>query len=311
MKAIVQNRWGWLAARLMLGTVFIFASVLKIFDTGGFVTTVAGYGMLPDALAHLYGWVIPWVELAIGCALILGVFVRFAALISAPVTLSFGIASIYALIKAPGGTCGCFGNFINLNHQTSLTIDILMLALAAVLFIHKENDFFTLGHGFSKISPVRMNNRTFFSISQVMGLILLIAIVGGTVYGVRITTTPNVMTPIADYALPAPFNEQVGNYIDEGKPVLFIVYAEGCLPCEEAKPTIDAFESEFGDRVAFLRVDYWQYESQMKQMDIINTPTLLLFTVRNSDGTFAASMRQQTGIREDILRGALQSAANK
>ena len=308
MKHIVQNRWVWFVARILLGAIFLTAAITKIQNIPGFTATVNGYNMLPYVLADIYSLVVPWVELFAGCALILGTFVRFTALLTVPMTISFIIASIYAIVNATGGLCGCFGTLLKMNHPTSLAIDVIMLGLAALLFTHKERYFLSLEQLLDKTFGVRMAHRTFSNVSQVASLIIVMAVVavaGGTHF-----TSPPLMTPIATYQLPAPFDQQVGNYIDSGTPVLFIVYAEGCGPCEEAKPVIDALETEFGSRVAFMRVDYWQYESQMKQMGVINTPTLFLFTGKNPGGAFEASMRQSTGLRQDILRAALTGASN-
>ena len=79
MKTILQNRWLLFSLRLILGVIFILASISKIQDIAKFVSIVTSYGMLPNSLANLYGNIVPWLELFIGCALLLGVFVPVIA----------------------------------------------------------------------------------------------------------------------------------------------------------------------------------------------------------------------------------------
>ncbi len=305
MKKIIENRWVWLTARVLLGAVFLAAAVTKIQDMSGFVDTVVGYHMLPEALARLYGWVVPWVELYAGVALILGVFTRFTALLTIPMTLSFVVASIYAIANATAGPCGCFGNFISLNHPTSLTIDVVMIIMALIL-LQKDKSFLAMRQLLNRV-PFFNKTRLHYTASLVLALVVVMGIVPGIALGVK--GADNKLSVIANYTIPSPLDENVGQYLDENKPVLFIVSAEGCGACEEAKPIIDAFETEFGNKVEFLRVDYWQYETQMKQMGVINTPTILLFTAKNQDGTFAAVLRQQTGIKQEEMRTALESVS--
>ena len=86
--------------RILLGGIFLAASISKIIDRSGSVSTVVGSGLLPRHLAQAYGWVIPWVKLYLGCSLVLGVLPWLAAAISLPVIVSFVVASSYALVKA-------------------------------------------------------------------------------------------------------------------------------------------------------------------------------------------------------------------
>ena len=62
-KNVIQNQWLLFSLRMVLSAVFIVAAVAKIQDIAKFVSTVVSYGILPVSLAHLYGNVIPWVEL--------------------------------------------------------------------------------------------------------------------------------------------------------------------------------------------------------------------------------------------------------
>ena len=148
MRNFVQNLWVWLTSRLLLGGLFLFTGVPKIADLNGFAELVIGYGILPEGLSRLAGITLSWVELYLGCSLILGVFVRLGAAVTIPLSLSFMAAGIYAMVKSSGIICGCFGTWVQISHPVSLTIDIITLVLSLALVTQREKDFLTLGQVF-------------------------------------------------------------------------------------------------------------------------------------------------------------------
>jgi len=148
MQNFVQNRWVWLTVRLLLGGLFLFTGIPKIADISGFIELVDGYEILPTALARLAGSVLPWVELLLGCSLVLGVFVRLASAVTIPLAVSFASVGIYAMVKGGGIICGCFGTWVQISHPVSLTIDIITLVLSLALVTQREKDFLTLGQVF-------------------------------------------------------------------------------------------------------------------------------------------------------------------
>jgi len=71
----------WLGAviRLLLGVVWLWASLHKLHDPRAFVQTVRAYDATPEWLSKAIGYGLPVLELAIAVMLILGVAVRMAA----------------------------------------------------------------------------------------------------------------------------------------------------------------------------------------------------------------------------------------
>lgn len=63
-----------LAARLILGGVFVFASVDKILHPAAFADAVYNYQILPDSLINVAAIILPWLELVLGSLLIIGVW---------------------------------------------------------------------------------------------------------------------------------------------------------------------------------------------------------------------------------------------
>jgi len=102
---------GWIgfAARLLVGGVWIVAGALKLPDLDASVRAVRAYQLLPEAVVPAIGYALPVVEVAIGVMLVLGLLVRFNAVVSAVLFLAFvvGIASAWA--RGLQIDCGCFG----------------------------------------------------------------------------------------------------------------------------------------------------------------------------------------------------------
>ena len=98
-----------LLARLILGGVLLAAGGLKVFKPTDSANAVAAYKLMPTEIAHLIGYALPWLEVAIGLLLIVGFMVRPAAVFSSLIMIVFigAIASVWA--RGMLIDCGCFG----------------------------------------------------------------------------------------------------------------------------------------------------------------------------------------------------------
>ena len=98
-----------LIGRLILGGVLIAAGGLKAFEPSEAAGAVAAYKILPINLAHIVGYAMPWLEIAIGVLLIIGLSARFAAVAATLVMLVFVGAIISVWARGLLIDCGCFG----------------------------------------------------------------------------------------------------------------------------------------------------------------------------------------------------------
>jgi len=96
-------------ARLALGGVLLVAGGLKVLKPTESANAVAAYKILPTNVAHLTGYALPWLEVALALLLIFGFMVRPAAVISGLIMVVFigAIASVWA--RGMLIDCGCFG----------------------------------------------------------------------------------------------------------------------------------------------------------------------------------------------------------
>jgi uncharacterized membrane protein YphA (DoxX/SURF4 family) len=97
-----------LAARLILGGVFVFASIDKILHPAAFAEAVYNYQILPDNLINLTAVFLPWLELVSGSLLIIGVWMPGAILVCNTLLLTFIGVLIYNLVRGLDIHCGCF-----------------------------------------------------------------------------------------------------------------------------------------------------------------------------------------------------------
>lgn len=101
--------WLATAARLLLGGVFLVAGALKLPDPAAAARAVRAYQLLPESLVHPAAFGLPVVEIAVGLALLVGVFVRTAALLSALMLAGYIAAIAAAWARGLQIDCGCFG----------------------------------------------------------------------------------------------------------------------------------------------------------------------------------------------------------
>ena len=98
----------WTVLRVALGLLFVLASLDKIAHPALFAHAVANYQILPPALVNPAAILLPWIEAVAGLALVCGVFVRGAALISAGLMVVFCAAIAANLARGIDVACGCF-----------------------------------------------------------------------------------------------------------------------------------------------------------------------------------------------------------
>lgn len=312
MKGLLANRWFLLVCRLLLGAVFIVAGVSKVLDLDGFASTVAGYGLLPEGIARAYGLSIPWVELFVGCSLVLGALPRLAAGLSIPLTLSFVTASLWALVKLPGSTCGCFGDFIVMSHPVSLSIDAVLLALAGVVVTNRQPEFFSFGMLLDRVNPYWKQRVKVCYYSSLLTIVVLV--MGGialAAIGVRAIRPGSLAASLQTERginIPPPFTERVSAPLAEKKPVMVYVFYEGCAPCREASPIIEALAADYSGEIAYVPVDYGDYADQVQAMEVRVTPTVMLIVSRTGDGVFGVLQTITGKVERESLKAAIEAA---
>ncbi len=98
-----------LLARVLVGTIWVVAGVLKLPDPHENVRVVRAYDLLPERVVPVVGHGLPVLEILVGLCLLLGLLTRAAAAVSALLLVAFvvGVASAWA--RGLSIECGCFG----------------------------------------------------------------------------------------------------------------------------------------------------------------------------------------------------------
>lgn len=111
MKNLLTSKQEWITTtfRVGFGGFLLYAGGIKAFEPAASANATAAYKILPTDLAHLAGYILPWFEVALAIFLILGIFIRPAAIASALLMVMFigAIASVWA--RGMLIDCGCFG----------------------------------------------------------------------------------------------------------------------------------------------------------------------------------------------------------
>ena len=90
--------------------MFVVAGLLKVPDPAAAVRAVRAYRLLAEPLVAPVAFGLPVLEIAVGLALLAGVFVRTAAVASAALLVVFVAAVGSAWVRGLQIDCGCFGN---------------------------------------------------------------------------------------------------------------------------------------------------------------------------------------------------------
>ena len=120
--------------RLVVGGIFVYAGVVKIFDPAKFANDVANYQLLPSALVNFVAITLPWVETVVGILMVMGFWLPGSALVITGLMGVFLVAIGQALARGLDIRCGCFGTIeAGKIDALTLTRDVALFVCAAWL----------------------------------------------------------------------------------------------------------------------------------------------------------------------------------
>jgi len=109
MKNILGNETIGSIFRVILSAIMLYAGGIKLFEPHGARDAILAYRIFSPSIAPVLGYALPLLEIALGIFLLVGLFVRLSAIITAVLMLGFiaGIASVW--VRGYSIDCGCFG----------------------------------------------------------------------------------------------------------------------------------------------------------------------------------------------------------
>ena len=121
--------------------MWLIAGGAKIGDLAGSGRAVAAFQLMPVELARIVGAALPFIELALGALLIIGLATRLAAAVSAALLAVYIVGIAAAWARGLQIDCGCFGGGGQLgagqtpNYAPDIARDVGFLLLAAFLLV--------------------------------------------------------------------------------------------------------------------------------------------------------------------------------
>ncbi|MEN3359971.1 MAG: hypothetical protein V7637_3953 [Mycobacteriales bacterium] len=131
--------WLGVVARLLLAGTFLWAGAGKVGDPAASVRAVRAYRVLPEWLDKGAGYGLPYVEIALGILLLVGLATRLSALVAVALLVVFLAGMISAAARGLRIECGCFGGGGDLgaagatHYTTEILRDTGLLLVAAFL----------------------------------------------------------------------------------------------------------------------------------------------------------------------------------
>ncbi|GIF15460.1 MauE/DoxX family redox-associated membrane protein [Actinoplanes teichomyceticus] len=141
--------WPWIStvARLGLAAVWLVAGATKIGDLAESARAVNAYDLMPYDVAKVIGGIQPFLEIALGLLLLIGLSTRLTAAISAVLLVIFIAGIVSAWARGLRIDCGCFssGGELAAGRDTAYGLDILrdlgFLALSGILLWRPRTRF--------------------------------------------------------------------------------------------------------------------------------------------------------------------------
>jgi hypothetical protein len=131
-------------SRIILGGVFIYASIDKILHLHAFAKIILNYQLVPDILVTFPAIVLPWLEMISGLFLVAGIFRRASAVVLSAMLLMFAVAITINLIRGITFDCGCFSTVTTASGSDPVGLlirDILLLIPGLIIIIfYKEKE---------------------------------------------------------------------------------------------------------------------------------------------------------------------------
>ena len=131
--------WVSTVCAVLVGGAFVVAGALKVFDPFSFYTQIRNYRLVGAELSKILAFVLPPFEIALGLAVMVGLWRRLACLGLIGMLLIFMVATGHAWIYGTTDNCGCFGELISRSPKATFIEDSVMLVFALAGLLGKTH----------------------------------------------------------------------------------------------------------------------------------------------------------------------------
>ena len=124
--------------RVILGTIFLWASFDKIINPAQFARNISNYHIMPFGFENIVAIILPWLEFFIGSGLILGVMVKGATIITSFLLVIFNLMIAQAFMRGFNIDCGCGLKDGQLVGIEKILENFVLLGAAYILYINPK-----------------------------------------------------------------------------------------------------------------------------------------------------------------------------
>jgi len=134
--------WVYLALRLGLALIFVYAGLVKLVDPKAFARAISPYGLVPEALLPVVAVGLPILETLVGIALAFEI--RGSLAVVSGLLVIFAFVVWYGALKDLSIDCGCFGRdeiVSQGNLRRAFQRDLGLIGVASFLYVARRLGF--------------------------------------------------------------------------------------------------------------------------------------------------------------------------
>jgi len=139
MKKFLSNKYLQFFIRLIIGVIFIWASIGKILDPESFAKAIFRYQLLPFGLVNILSIILPFLEFFMGIFLLAGIYKKGSSFLIIIFLLIFTVALTSAYARGLNIDCGCF-SLESVSSKGDILVaifrDIAMLFGAIIVYLY-------------------------------------------------------------------------------------------------------------------------------------------------------------------------------
>jgi len=270
-----------LLARLFLASILALAGFTKATDLARTRRTLIEFGV-PEKLAGLLGWSLPFIEIAVAVALLPVASAWWGGAAALALMLIFASGIGLNLIRGRKPDCNCFGQLHSKPVSwTTFARNLALAAVAGLIVVQgRQNPGLSAFNWLADLKSAEVAGLA-------LGLVAVVLLAAGVTFLRRILNQQatvldriEAMKKVVDedYAEPAPVEradaappveglpvgapaphfslaaiggEQVtlDNLLEYGKPVLLLFVSPNCFPCKTLLPLIRIWERDYDERL--------------------------------------------------------------
>lgn len=144
---IINNTYLLLAARIVVGLMFIIVGIGKISNAAEFAKEIGNYAILPEQFLNITAISVAWIELLIGFFFLFGVEIKASGLLIFLLLFVFTTAVIIAMAKGLNINCGCYSNIASQKVGMPKVLENTGMMLLTLIVLFSKNEKWTMKYG--------------------------------------------------------------------------------------------------------------------------------------------------------------------